>query len=439
MTRPLFPFFINSPWISAASVAGLALVACALILETLLKTGLAWRLATDIPNDRSLHTRPTPRIGGWGIVPVSVIAMLVAAPPLWLAAGGTAFLAAVSQIDDRRGLPARVRFGAHLLAVAALIALNPAPVPWWALAAVGFLMLWLVNLYNFMDGSDGLAGGMALFGFGGYAVAALSGPAPQIDLGIASAAIAGAAAGFLLFNFHPARIFLGDSGSIPLGFLAGALGYWGWLKGTWPVWFPALVFAPFIADASVTLLRRLARGERFWQAHREHYYQRMVRLGMGHARTAMRVVFADARGHNACGVGTWAFLRSVSGARWQGGQSWSRQRGRSSMCAGGVISPVFPNNLEVHADESIQSIMAIGRRLRVRSRRGRRHLDRGVPDPLQRRGAARFPGTARCTRSSGSFPSTGSSFASSACIAACGCSRACPTSCASRNRSGLVR
>ena len=293
----------------------------------LLKTGLAWRLATDIPNDRSLHTRPTPRIGGWGIVPVSVIAMLVAAPPMWLAAAGTAFLAAVSQIDDRRGLPARVRFGAHLLAVAALIALNPAPVPWWALAAVGFLMLWLVNLYNFMDGSDGLAGGMALFGFGGYAVAALSGPTPQIDLGIASAAIAGAAAGFLLFNFHPARIFLGDSGSIPLGFLAGALGYWGWLKGTWPVWFPALVFAPFIGDASVTLLRRLARGEKFWQAHREHYYQRMVQLGMGHGRTACAwyllmlagiMLAVRALGFSSlgqwCAVAGWAIVVTAAGA-----------------------------------------------------------------------------------------------------------------------------
>ncbi|KNH08818.1 Undecaprenyl-phosphate N-acetylglucosaminyl 1-phosphate transferase [Candidatus Burkholderia brachyanthoides] len=287
MTRPLLPFIANSPWTAALAVALVSLVVCALILLMLLRTGLAWRFATDIPNDRSLHTRPTPRVGGWGIVPVGAIAMLVAAPSLWLAAMLAALLAAVSQIDDRRGLPARARFGAHLAAVVLLIALNPAPVPWWALAAVGFLMVWLVNLYNFMDGSDGLAGGMALFGFGGYAVAAFSGAVTAIELGIASAALAGAAAGFLLFNFHPAKIFLGDSGSIPLGFLAGALGYWGWLKGAWPIWFPALVFAPFIGDASVTLLRRLARGEKFWQAHREHYYQRMVRLGVGHARTAL--------------------------------------------------------------------------------------------------------------------------------------------------------
>ncbi len=277
--------------LSAGCIAGIAAVGaalvCALILGVLLKTGLAWRLATDIPNDRSLHIRPTPRIGGWGIVPAALIAIALLAPSLWLVALCAAWLAAVSQIDDRRGLPARVRFGAHLIAVLALVIAYPASAPWWALAVVAFLMLWLVNLYNFMDGADGLAGGMALFGFGGYAIAALAGPAPLPALGWASAAVAGAAAGFLLFNRPPARLFLGDAGSITLGFLAGALGYWGWRSGTWPVWFPAFIFAPFIADASVTLLRRLLRGEKFWQAHREHYYQRMVRSGMGHARTAL--------------------------------------------------------------------------------------------------------------------------------------------------------
>lgn len=264
----------------------LALAACAAILWALLASGLAWRLATDIPNDRSLHTRPTPRVGGWGIVPVSVALIWLFAPSLWLPALAAALLAAVSQIDDRRGLPARVRFGAHAAAVAALVATYPAAAPWWALAIMSVLLVWLVNLYNFMDGSDGLAGGMALFGFGGYAVAACVSVQPDAALALASMVIAGAAAGFLLFNFHPARIFLGDAGSIPLGFLAGALGYWGWREGVWPVWFPALCFAPFIADASVTLLKRLLRGEKFWQAHREHYYQRLVQSGFGHAATA---------------------------------------------------------------------------------------------------------------------------------------------------------
>lgn len=277
----------NSTWLTAAAVAVAAAFASTMILRSLLATGLAWRLATDIPNDRSLHTLPTPRVGGGGIVPVGVVALAALAPHLWLIAAAAAGLAAMSQIDDRRGLPARVRFSAHLAAVVALIAVYPADAPWWLLAGVGFAMVWLTNLYNFMDGADGLAGGMALFGFGAYAAAALLRVHPSTELALGAAAIAGAALGFLLLNFHPARLFLGDAGSIPLGFMAGALGYWGWRTGVWPIWFPALVFSPFIADASVTLLRRLLRGEKFWQAHREHYYQRMVRSGMGHGRTAL--------------------------------------------------------------------------------------------------------------------------------------------------------
>jgi len=140
-------------------------------------------------------------------------------------------------------------------------------------------------VYNFMDGADGLAGGMSVIGFGAYALAAVS----EGDAAVAalSLALAASALAFLVHNFHPARIFLGDVGSIPLGFLAGALGIIGWRNDTWPLWFPVLVFGPFIADSTVTLVRRLLRGERVWQAHREHYYQRMVRLGAGHRRTAL--------------------------------------------------------------------------------------------------------------------------------------------------------
>ncbi|MGF6781135.1 MraY family glycosyltransferase [Paraburkholderia sp. GAS334] len=276
-----------SPWIMGVLTAFGAACTCAAVLQVLLNTGLAWRLATDIPNDRSLHVRPTPRVGGVGIVPVTVVTFLLVAPDLWCAAVATVFLAAVSQVDDRRGLSARIRFAAHLIAVVTFIALYPVAAPWWISVILAFCMMWLVNLYNFMDGSDGLAGGMAFFGFGGYAVAALISTHPLLELAWATAGVAGAALGFLLFNFHPARIFLGDAGSISLGFLAGALGYWGWRGEVWPIWFPVLVFAPFITDASITLARRLLRGESFWKPHREHYYQRMVRLGYGHAQTAI--------------------------------------------------------------------------------------------------------------------------------------------------------
>lgn len=274
-------------WIVALAAAGVAACASAAVLFFLLRTGLAWRLATDVPNDRSLHARPTPRVGGWGVSPVAGIAIAVAAPRLWPVAVAALCLALISQIDDRRGLPARVRFAAHVAAACAVLAVYGAALPLWAFAMLAVSLVWLVNLYNFMDGADGLAGGMALFGFAGYAIAALVARHASLELAWACAAVAGAAAGFLGFNFHPARVFLGDAGSIPLGFLAGALGLWGWLAEVWPMWFPAMVFAPFIADASVTLVRRLVRGERFWQAHREHYYQRMVRSGLGHRRTAL--------------------------------------------------------------------------------------------------------------------------------------------------------
>jgi UDP-N-acetylmuramyl pentapeptide phosphotransferase/UDP-N-acetylglucosamine-1-phosphate transferase len=98
-------------------------------------------------------------------------------------------------------------------------------------------------------------------------------------------ALAAATIPFLIYNAPPARMFLGDAGSVPLGFLAATFGLTGWLERWWPGWFPVLVFLPFIADASVTLARRLLHGEPVWQAHREHCYQRLVRMGLGHRRT----------------------------------------------------------------------------------------------------------------------------------------------------------
>jgi UDP-N-acetylmuramyl pentapeptide phosphotransferase/UDP-N-acetylglucosamine-1-phosphate transferase len=266
------------------AIALLAAVLSFGILAVLLRTGWAWKIAVDVPNQRSLHTRPVPRIGGWGLLPAAVLLIALEAPSMRALAGGALLLGIVSLIDDRRGLPARIRFAAHLAVAAAAVVLSAVDISWWLAVAAVFAIVWLVNLYNFMDGSNGLAGGMAVFGFATYAVAA----APsEPQLALAAAVVAGAALGFLVLNFNPARIFLGDVGSIPLGFLAGAFGFWGWQHGVWPVWFPALAFAPFIADATVTLLRRLARGEKVWQAHREHYYQRLVQLNGTHRQVAL--------------------------------------------------------------------------------------------------------------------------------------------------------
>ena len=264
-------------WMAGAGIAS------ALLILALLRSGRAGAL--DQPNQRSLHQRAVPRSGGLGILLAIMLGFAAAAAPLALV-GGTLLVACVSWLDDQYQAPILFRFTGHFAAagIAAWGGLLPDG-PAWLLPLALFGIVWMTNLYNFMDGADGLAGGMAVFGFGTLALAAATAGAETPTL--VAACTAAGAAGFLLFNFHPARIFMGDTGSIPLGYLAAVLGLDGVRAGIWPLWFPLLAFAPFVADASVTLLRRLLRGEKVWQAHREHYYQRLVQLGWGHRRTAL--------------------------------------------------------------------------------------------------------------------------------------------------------
>jgi len=265
--------------------------ACAFLLAAALVRLLAGerlaRLVLDVPNDRSLHDRPVPRTGGIGLMLAGAIVWVAlgqgALVPVALLAGA---LAALFLVDDVRGLSVPVRCGAQIVAASAFVAsTGPYPYPLLLLPLLVVGIVWSTNLYNFMDGANGMAGGMALFGFGVLAVAAFA--AGGGDVGLVSAIVAGAAAGFLVWNFGTARIFLGDAGSIPLGFLAAAIGVLGWHRGLWPFWLPLLVFSPFVVDACVTLLQRAARGEKLSQAHKTHYYQRLVRLGWSHRRLAL--------------------------------------------------------------------------------------------------------------------------------------------------------
>ena len=169
--------------------------------------------------------------------------------------------------------------------VLTLVAVSSAGVALLWFIPVLLFVVWMTNLYNFMDGSDGLAGGMALFGFSCYGVGAWL--AGNELFALLNFSVAAAALVFLFFNFHPAKVFMGDAGSIPLGFMAAVLGVWGWQQGYWPFWFPPLVFSPFVADATVTLFKRARRGEKLSQAHRSHYYQRLVQMGCGHRNTAL--------------------------------------------------------------------------------------------------------------------------------------------------------
>ncbi|HEX4984466.1 MAG TPA: glycosyltransferase family 4 protein [Burkholderiales bacterium] len=265
-------------------------------------------LPLDQPNERSLHAVPVPRTGGIAIVGGIVAATACSrawpgpGPALLLPAG---LLALASYLDDRRALPAGARLLVHLIAAGLFLWLADVSDSLVLLAALWLAIAWMTNLYNFMDGADGLAGGMAVIGFGACAAAAWQGGGPVLAL--LAASVACAAAGFLVFNFPPARIFMGDVGSIPLGFLAGAVGVAGWHGGLWPLWFPLAVFAPFVADASVTLARRLARGERVWQAHRQHYYQRLILAGWSHRRTALAEYALMA----ACAIAAMAALHGT--------------------------------------------------------------------------------------------------------------------------------
>lgn len=276
---PMPAFFPSLVAFAVAAVMSLACIAIAL------RSGLAWRIM-DEPNHRSMHANATPRTGGVCFVPVTlVLAAAAGGAPLWPVLALAMVLSLVSLCDDIWDLPAGVRFFFHIAAAAAVLFLYPLSFFWLSLFAV-FALVWMTNLFNFMDGLDGFAGGMALFGFGAYAVAAMLGGNSAIAA--ICAALAGGAAAFLYFNINPARIFMGDAGSVPLGFLAGAIGIVGTVSGVWPLWFPALAFSPFIVDATVTLLRRLSRGEKVWQAHRTHYYQRLAVSHVGRRRTANR-------------------------------------------------------------------------------------------------------------------------------------------------------
>lgn len=245
---------------------------------------LRWRaLPADIPNQRSSHQRPVPRGGGlaiwagWG----AALAVAGSAAP-WLVSA--AILASVSYVDDRRGLSVAVRLPVHVLAAAAFVLNSITGAAWPVQLGLIVATVWMLNLFNFMDGADGLAGAMAVSGFSTLAIAALA--AREVAFGWQLASLAAACLAFLWVNWSPARVFLGDVGSVPLGFLAAAMAIDGWVRGLWAGWFPVLVFLPFIADASFTLIKRGCRGERIWKAHREHAYQKLILMGWSHARVA---------------------------------------------------------------------------------------------------------------------------------------------------------
>lgn len=266
------------------------------------------RSVLDVPNHRSSHTVPTARGGG-----LAIVAVVVAATGMQLLRGetdvqfafavlvGGGLIALVGWTDDRRGLAAPVRAAAHFTAAIIAVYLIGTPDtiaignrevtlgPIYQVMAV-FGVAWLTNLFNFMDGIDGIAAGEAT------AVAAAGGALLLAagERGTATLAwvLAAASLGFLIWNWPPAKIFMGDVGSGFLGFMLGTLALAGASKGSVAVGIWILLLSVFLFDATVTLMRRLGR-ERFYEAHRRHAYQRAVQSGLSHRRVSSSVLILN--------------------------------------------------------------------------------------------------------------------------------------------------
>jgi UDP-N-acetylmuramyl pentapeptide phosphotransferase/UDP-N-acetylglucosamine-1-phosphate transferase len=285
-------------FLAAATVLIASLAATGVVLYFLRRHAIL-----DHPNARSSHAAPVPRGGGLAVIAILVCAWAFVAPTamqleIWVVLLAAALLAAVSWIDDLGSLSPVTRLLAQGAGVAPPLiwladsglvfqGLLPQPLD---LAATALAWLWFINLFNFMDGIDAISAVEATSIGGGVALIASLAPASGLDpaLGLTLAA---AAIGFGVWNWPPAKIFLGDVGSVPLGFLLG----WLLLKlAASGYWAPALILPLYyLADATITLARRAARGERIWQAHRQHYYQRAVQRGRSHGRVSTAIGVAN--------------------------------------------------------------------------------------------------------------------------------------------------
>jgi Fuc2NAc and GlcNAc transferase len=296
---------LNDPGLlSAVVVFALAAAASGILTGIVRRYALA-RAVIDVPNERSAHTRPVPRGGGLAIAGVVITGSVILGvreelPSNFLAAliGGGLIVAGIGWLDDHRSVSSLVRVVAHFLAAALAVALMqglPEMTVGGRVVQLGVLgslfavltIVWLINLYNFMDGIDGIAGVNAVtVGLFGAFLLQRSGSS-----GLASIAflIAGASFGFLLWNWAPARIFLGDVGSGFLGFCFAVLAVASENTSEVPLLLWILLMGVFIVDATVTLIRRVARGENWYAAHNNHAYQRAVRSGFAHSTVSLAV------------------------------------------------------------------------------------------------------------------------------------------------------
>ncbi len=276
-----------------------------LVLTATVRRYLVWRRVLDVPNERSSHSAPTPRGGGVGIV--AVFLLIVAwlsvknGLPNGLAAaliGGGMAVAGIGLLDDHYQISARLRILIHFAAAGWALwwlhGVGPLQVGaynwdfgWFGQAVALVGLVWMTNLYNFMDGIDGIAavesvcvsglGALMLtwVGLGGLATGAL--------------VLMGASAGFLLWNWQPAKIFMGDVGSGFLGFVFGVLAIASTRERPLLIWPWVILLSVFVVDSTLTLLRRFMTGARWYEAHRSHAYQHAARRWSSHSRVTLAI------------------------------------------------------------------------------------------------------------------------------------------------------
>lgn len=293
---------LNAAWIIGFALYGLVVaLSCRAIIPWLNR----YRLV-DLENDRTSHTGTVPRGGGLVFVPFLLAALLVSAFNVggealwWITYGAIAWFvligfAIVSAIDDLKNLNAGVRLTAHILLAIGLVftlpsQVLPGPFPVSELiirCCCVLLLVWWVNLFNFMDGIDGLAGVQTLTIACGLAVTFFNSNGVEMEA-IASILVALTALAFLTVNWHPARLFMGDAGSITL---AAILGFLMLLAAKINAWGVVLILPLYFwLDASSTLAWRLLKREKIWQAHRQHAYQRYVASGYSHSAACYCVI-----------------------------------------------------------------------------------------------------------------------------------------------------
>jgi Fuc2NAc and GlcNAc transferase len=293
-------------------VQSIVVLAAAAILSWLLASRVrlyALDKLLDIPNERSSHSRPTPRGGGLAIAVTAIGGVIIAAMLRWIdwnlalaLSGGAAMIATVGWVDDHRSLSALTRFAVQFLSAGwamywlgglPSLIIGPSSI---SLGFVGTILgvigiVWAINLYNFVDGIDGLAAGEAVTTgvIGGLILLGMG----QSGLAMISLLIAAAAGGFLPLNWAPAKLFMGDVGSGMLGYLFAVLAIASENAGAVPLLIWVLLLGAFVFDATVTLCRRIMHGEKWYHAHHSHAYQRMVQAGRTHAQVSATVLLIN--------------------------------------------------------------------------------------------------------------------------------------------------